>query len=70
MPTIVILAHGALGAFDEVIFVSVAVVFIGMMAFSWFRSQQMTDELLDEDSKPKRDTVQSNSDNTDRFELE
>lgn len=67
---IVILAHGALGAFDEIIFVSVAVVFVGMMAFSWFRSQQLTDEILEEDGKPKRDTVQSNPTEVDRFELE
>jgi len=65
---IIILAHGALGAFDEIIFVSIAVVFVGMMAFSWFRSQQLEDDLLEEDGKPKRDAVQSAD--TDRFELE
>lgn len=41
---LVILAHGALGAFDEIIFVSIAIIFIGMMAFSWFKSQQLPDE--------------------------
>jgi nitrogen fixation-related uncharacterized protein len=45
---IVILAHGALGAFDEIIFVSIAIVFIGMMAFSWFKSQQLPDDETDE----------------------
>ena len=36
-----ILAHGALGPFDEIIFLGVAVVFLGMMGFSWLRSQQL-----------------------------
>jgi len=66
----VILAHGALGAFDEIIFISIAVVFVGMMGFSWFRSQQLTDEMVDEDGNITEDTVQSNPNDTDRFELE
>ena len=45
---IVILAHGALGAFDEMIFVSIAIIFIGMMAVSWFRSQQLSEDETDE----------------------
>lgn len=32
-------AHGALGALDEVIFLAVVVIFVGMMAISWMRSQ-------------------------------
>ena len=40
----VILAHGALGAFDEIVFLCIALVFVGMMAFSWLRSQQMPAE--------------------------
>ena len=67
---IVILAHGALGAFDEIVFIGVVVVFLAMMALSWFRSQQLTDEMPDQDSKPSQDTVQSSLNNTDRFELE
>lgn len=67
---IVILAHGALGAFDEIVFIGVVVVFLAMMALSWFRSQQLTDEMPDQDSKPSQDTVQSSPNNTDRFELE
>ena len=67
---IVILAHGALGAFDEIVFIGVVVVFLAMMALSWFRSQQLTDEMPDQDSKLSQDTVQSSPNNTDRFELE
>ena len=37
----VILAHGALGPFDEIIFISVAVIFLGMMGVSWLRSQEL-----------------------------
>ena len=47
---IVILAHGALGIFDEIIFVSIAIIFIGIMVVSWFRSQQLPDEGADETS--------------------
>lgn len=39
-----ILAHGALGAFDEIVFLGIALVFVGMMAFSWLRSQQLPAE--------------------------
>lgn len=34
-----ILAHGTLGSLDEIIFVSVTVIFLGMMILSWIRSR-------------------------------
>lgn len=43
----VILAHGALGPFDEIIFIGVAVIFLGMMGVSWLRSQELEDDPLD-----------------------
>lgn len=43
----VILAHGALGPFDEIIFIGIAVIFLGMMGLSWLRSQALEDEELD-----------------------
>ena len=52
----ILLAHGALGAWDELVFVGIAIVFVGMMAFSWLRSQQVDDE----------DAAQNN----EHFELE
>lgn len=67
---IIILAHGGLGIFDEVIFISIAVVFIGMMAFSWFRSQQLDDEFYDDESNPMDSRLQSSDDDIERFELE
>jgi len=60
---IVILAHGALGVFDEIIFVSIAIVFIGMMAVSWFKSQQLPDDEADEL------IITHDPSDTERFEL-
>ena len=38
------LAHGALGPFDEIIFVSIAIIFAVMMGISWARSQALSEE--------------------------
>ena len=58
-----ILAHGALGAFDEIIFLGIALVFLGMMGWSWLRSQQMEADEIDQgdERRPSDD---------DHFELE
>ena len=39
-----ILAHGALGPYDEIIFIGIAVIFLGMMGLSWLRSQALEDD--------------------------
>ncbi|MCY4021510.1 MAG: hypothetical protein OXG39_19070 [Chloroflexi bacterium] len=57
---VVILAHGALGPFDEIIFVSIAIIFVVMMAISWVRSQGLPE--LDDDA--------SESTDSEYFELE
>ncbi len=36
-----ILAHGALGWADELIFLGVIIAFLGMMGVAWFRSRGM-----------------------------
>ena len=59
----VILAHGALGPFDEIIFLGIAVVFLGMMGMSWLRSQQLEDDEID-------DGEQSTKPEAEHFELE
>ncbi len=59
----VILAHGALGPFDEIIFLSIAVVFLAMMGVSWARSQQLPDEDLEAPGECRETDA-------DRFELE
>jgi hypothetical protein len=40
MPYSPILAHGALGALDEVIFFAIAAIFLIMMGISWFSSRR------------------------------
>lgn len=37
---LVITAHGALGNWDEIIFIAVIIIFVGMMVSSWFKSRQ------------------------------
>ncbi|MCY3781359.1 MAG: hypothetical protein OXG78_13690 [Chloroflexi bacterium] len=59
----IILAHGALGPFDEIIFLGIAVVFLGMMGLSWLRSQQLEGDELDEDENPR-------APESEHFELE
>ncbi len=38
----IILAHGALGGWDELIFLGVAAIFLTMMGISWVRSRNNT----------------------------
>lgn len=56
----VILAHGALGAFDEIVFLGVAVVFLAMMGLSWARSQELPEEEMeagDESREPEAERI-------------
>ena len=62
----IILAHGALGAFDEMIFLGIAIVFLGLMGVSWFKSRNIPDEL--EEEKPADTTPEPES--PDRFRLD
>ena len=57
----VILAHGALGPFDEIIFFGIAVIFVAMMAVSWLRSQELEEDHGIEDAGVAQDP--------DHFEL-
>lgn len=57
---VVILAHGALGPFDEIIFVSIAIIFIVMMGISWVRSQGLPE--IEDDATESADN--------EHFELE
>lgn len=63
----IILAHGALGIWDEVIFIGVAAVFLAMMGISWVRSRMAappdkTDTVPTPDSPPDAES--------DHFRLE
>ncbi|MBE2181958.1 MAG: hypothetical protein IAE89_00915 [Anaerolineae bacterium] len=67
----VILAHGALGIFDELIFIAVALIFISMMAYAWWRSRSApldNDTAAQSEAQPE-DSPDSTQD-TDRFHLE
>jgi hypothetical protein len=44
MPFTPILAHGALGVFDELLFLAVSVIFLVMMGVSWVRSRNLPPE--------------------------
>ena len=67
-----LLAHGALGWFDEIVFVSVVVIFFVMSGVSWFRSRQMEpefdDEATDENDEALKEALFGQSE--ERFELE
>jgi hypothetical protein len=56
-------AHGALGGWDEIIFLAVVVVFVVMMAVSWLRGQS-TQESVDPDQADAPEKADEN-----RFEL-
>lgn len=65
-----ILAHGALGPFDELIFLGVGVIFLVMMGISWLKSRNVQPEFDEpntpEQAQPKTDEPES----PDRFKLE
>jgi hypothetical protein len=52
MPFHPILAHGAFGNWDEVVFLSVAAIFLGMMGLSWVRSRANTPTEAEQPAQP------------------
>ncbi|MEZ4667640.1 MAG: hypothetical protein R3E39_06945 [Anaerolineae bacterium] len=63
------LAHGSLGGWDEVVFLSIAVIFLAMMGISWVRSRVSTPEELDEATEDGN--AQQPAENTpERFRLD
>jgi len=61
----IVLAHGALGIYDEVIFLGIIALFVTMMGISWIVSRNTKPNL---DSEPTSESEQS--DTQDRFKLE
>jgi hypothetical protein len=55
----IILAHGSLGPFDELIFLGTGLIFLGMMGLSWYRSRnepiETSDELEESEKAPEQD---------------
>ncbi len=62
-----ILAHGALGYWDEAIFMGIVVIFIGFMVMSYIKSRN-TPPPFDSSSPPPTDSTQPDS--PKRFELD
>lgn len=61
-----VLAHGALGWYDELVFLGIAVLFIVMMGITWFRSRNM--EFDDTDLMPQQPHSTQSGD--ERYELD
>jgi hypothetical protein len=51
----ILLAHGALGPFDELLFILVGLVFVGLMVTAWIRSRN---------SAPDQDEATPSADST------
>lgn len=66
MDVLVLLAHAGLGAWDEVIFLGVAALFLIMMGISWFRSRSAPLEEPDNHELPTVTPEQAD----DRFRLD
>ncbi len=62
-----ILAHGALGSWDEVIFLSIVAIFFIIMAVAWVRSRAMQG---DDSITPVDTPSEAAADDTDRFTLD
>lgn len=60
----VILAHGSLGPWDELIFLGVSAIFLTMMGISWVRSR--TNPPLD----PPADPSTADADTPDHYRLD
>jgi len=68
MHTVFILAHGSLGEWDELIFLSIAAIFLIMMGIAWVRSRVTTPEVLEEQTADT--TTSTTPQNEERFPLE
>jgi hypothetical protein len=65
IPTI--LAHGALGPWDELIFLGVAAIFLTMMGISWIRSRTNNPTIEQTDDT---NTTPADENSPDHFPLE
>jgi hypothetical protein len=68
----VVLAHGALGPFDELLFILVGVIFVGLMVIAWIRSRNSVpdeDEPETPDAAPPDAADSSSNARPDHFPL-
>ena len=63
-----ILAHGALGPFDEIIFLGVGAIFLVMIGMSWLKSRNLPPD-FDETQAPV-EAASSEPTAPDRFKLD
>lgn len=63
----VILAHGALGPYDELIFLSIGAIFLIFMGISWVKSRNTRPEFdnVDEVQEGQRDIPQKTDEQAD-----
>ena len=65
------LAHGALGPYDELIYLGVASIFIVMMGISWFQTRMSEyDDDQRRDDIPVETTPDHDDPSPDRFTLD
>jgi hypothetical protein len=65
-----ILAHGSLGNFDEVVFMLIIFIFVGMMVASWMRSRFQDDEYAHQSNEREKISDIETTQSTSKFELE
>jgi hypothetical protein len=63
------LAHGAVGAWDEVIYLMVAAIFIAIMGVAWVRSRNTTYD-FDDEVAPDAEPAEDEETTSDRFRLD
>lgn len=64
-----VLAHGAVGAWDEVVYLMVAAIFIAIMGVSWMRSRN-TEYDFDDEVVADSDFAENDEPAPDRFQLD
>lgn len=66
-----ILAHGALGVYDELIFATIAFFFVAMMAFSWWKSRSAHDgDVIAAADSPPDAPIATSTDAPEHFRLD
>ena len=66
----IILAHGSLGNYDELIFLGIGVIFIVMMGIAWVKARNAQFEYDDEDELEDDAPDAAESDSRDHFQLD
>ncbi len=70
MPFPIILAHGALGEYDELIEFGVAAIFLTLMGISWVKSRNTRPEFEQAQEQSEERDFTETSDEPDRFSLD